>query len=253
MMSRSSSRSALEFSVMGFPTAVIGSGLPSFLMRELTVTSMDTSYNYLGRLVNMHMGHTCGAERLDEATYRQISYYFDDNFLQQKVRAAQVGPVKLDKIDGETGTMIFTVRGLTDTYTNLVQMVEWEDVAWEDDLNPIARARLLLFDGNLKLNCECPSFLYYGFQYLLTTLDNAAVRPETRPPVKRNPKQRGIVCKHMRLVLGAFPFYSADLAKFLKENMPVKEGKDKAWDMKSRIARATLADEGLDVTYGDII
>ncbi|MHA1286343.1 MAG: hypothetical protein ACTSPB_02950, partial [Candidatus Thorarchaeota archaeon] len=53
---------------------------------------------------------------------------------------------------------------------------------------------------DVQLFCSCPADLYYGGQYIrsLSKYDaNSGPRPETRPPVKRNPKQYGAMCKHL--------------------------------------------------------
>jgi hypothetical protein len=121
----------------------------------------------------------------------------------------------------------------------------------ETDLNPIGRARLLMFDGNLALNCTCPSFLYWGYRYLLTKHD-ASIFPETRPPVKRNPYQRGIVCKHLNRTIKAFPFYSSDLANYIKRYHEVDPDKDKTVDLKSRIAEHVKNNDVTGADYEDV-
>jgi len=118
------------------------------------------------------------ASRLDEATYKQITAMIDEDFLQQRVRAAALSGVRLSNINDKTGEMTFMVRssefdkpgtkGNNTFYANTVRFKEWDDVVDEEDMKPIERARLLMFDGNLELNCTCPSFLYHGYRYLLT-------------------------------------------------------------------------------------
>lgn len=198
---------------------------------------------------------------LFELNYKQITGMIDEDFLQQKARAAALSGVQFSSIDDENGEMVFMVKssewnkggakGQNVIYANTVRFKEWKDVVDEDDATPIERARLLMFDGNLELNCTCPSFLYWGYRWLLTQHD-ASVFPETRPPVERNPQHRGIVCKHMNRTIKAFPFHSGKLAAHIKQHHHVVPGKDQAADLKSRIADVLRWKDTIDVSYKDI-
>lgn len=193
---------------------------------------------------------------LNELTYKNIVSMIDNEFLAQKIRASALEGVKLSSINDEQGEMIFFVKSSlynknSTIYANTVKFKEWNDVVDEEDLNPIGRARLLMFDGNLELNCTCPSFLYHGYRFLLDK-NKSSIFPEPRPPVKRNPQQRGIVCKHMHRVIKAFPFYSSNLANHIKQNHSVARGKDRAWDLKSKIADVLKLNKTLDAKYDDV-
>lgn len=54
--------------------------------------------------------------------------------------------------------------------------------------------------GRLKVHCSCPAFLYWGWQYISDKL-GAGIIPERRPPNIRNPKRKGMCCKHLIVVL----------------------------------------------------
>ena len=193
-----------------------------------------------------------------EVTYKQITRMIDENFLAQGVRARALQGVKLAGIDDEKGEMTFFVRSSlwnqnSTVYGCTTRFADWQDVVNETDTKPIERARLLQFDGNLLLNCTCPSFLYHGYRYLLTQQD-ASLFPENRPPVRRNPRHRGIVCKHMNRVIKAFPFYSADLANHIKKYHETVPGEERAWDLKSKAAEVIKNDEAeeTEATYEDL-
>lgn len=156
---------------------------------------------------------------LHEATYKELAYFIDPNFLKQKIRAAELKAVKFQEIDGDT--MVFRVpsrdfdeNGIT--YTCLVKFDDWESTGSDVSLPATERARLLLWAGNIRLHCTDPSFIYWGYQYILSVID-AAVYPEERQPNIRNPTRRGICCKHLMNVLKVLPFYSGDIAKALKQ------------------------------------
>ena len=75
----------------------------------------------------------------------------------------------------------------------------------------------LLYQPEVELLCSCPAFQYWGPAYILTKRDAKYTEPENRPPVVRNPKQYGAVCKHLQLLLDVFPMYSGTMASFLKK------------------------------------
>lgn len=53
---------------------------------------------------------------------------------------------------------------------------------------------------DIRVSCTCEAFLYLGYKYI-TYRKKAGIDPETRPPVKRNPAQEGMLCKHIIAVL----------------------------------------------------
>jgi len=61
--------------------------------------------------------------------------------------------------------------------------------------------------GDLQIYCPCDAFLYWGYQYINTTMDSIHPRHKILiPPDERNPQRRGIICKHLGLVLNVLPF-----------------------------------------------
>lgn len=75
-------------------------------------------------------------------------------------------------------------------------------------------------NNDLKIYCECPAFLYWGYKYINTQEKNVPPkRKENRPPDIRNPKRKGIMCKHLNLVLDVFPFNSIQMAKELENEI----------------------------------
>jgi len=155
---------------------------------------------------------------LNEATYKELAGMIDGNFLSQKVRADALDGIKL--MGFEDNIMRFRINSSEFAQNRIqyqcsVQFDDWDQVGHDRDLNYNEKARLLLWVGNIRLHCTDPSYLYWGYNYLLTVLD-AAIYPEERKPVIRNPGERGIVCKHLNRILRVLPFYSGDIAKALK-------------------------------------
>lgn len=155
---------------------------------------------------------------LGEATYTEIANLIDPNFLNQKVRAAQLQRVEYvgfnqDIMQFQIPSSEYDKNHLK--YGNLVKFDEWEEIGQDGSLTAPEKARMLLWVGNIKLHCTCPSFLYWGYQAILTVLD-AAVYPEDRFPKTRNPRELGSVCKHLNLLLQVLPFQSGRIASEIK-------------------------------------
>jgi len=169
-----------------------------------------------GLVVNLRESH-----QLNEYTYKDIAQLIDGGFLSQKIRSDDLKRVEYDYIDND-GTIHFLVpssehqsNGIK--YRNMVQFMEWDQIGQDGELRDYTeRARMLLWQGSIKLYCTCPSFLYWGYQWLLTVLD-ASIYPEDREPRVRNPQHRGICCKHLNRVLRVLPFYSGRIAGAMKE------------------------------------
>lgn len=203
--------------------------------------------------------HKCMArpdeEVLQEATYKDIQMFIDNDFLKQRVRANALEGVRWKGV--EEDKLIFHIKSSLHkdnniTYTNAFKLRSWDTFIDETEFNPIERARLMMLEDDLMLHCTCPSFLYWGYQYLLTQID-AALVPEDRLPKIRNPKQRGIVCKHLNRALRSFPFFTSDFARYIKKNHNIKRGKDKTEDKISKMTEQAFTDSNNDVLYEEIL
>lgn len=76
---------------------------------------------------------------------------------------------------------------------------------------------------NIKVFCNCPAFLYWGFKYKAWK-KGYGLEKELRRPVVRNPREQGALCKHLYLVLQLFPFLAKPLAsKFMDHYKSIKE------------------------------
>lgn len=156
---------------------------------------------------------------LNEATYKELAQLIDPSFLSQAQRKAKLTGIRAIGFEPEN-TLNFNVNSSEYDknrirYVNSVLFDEWEQIGTDQELSHIERARMLLWVGNIRLHCTCPAFLYWGFQYMLSVLDSA-IYPEQRFPAQRNPKERGIVCKHMARVLEVLPFHSGDIAREIR-------------------------------------
>lgn len=156
---------------------------------------------------------------LYEMTYKDLAKAIDPNFLKQGIRARALRGVRYSHVDRDT--MIFYVtsseidiNGVE--YMTLIKFLKWDEVCSDPDFTPREKAMMLLWVSDVQLHCDDPSFLFWGYQYILSQL-GASVYQEPRYPNIRNPGLRGVVCKHLNRVLRALPFYNGDLAKVIRD------------------------------------
>ena len=84
-------------------------------------------------------------------------------------------------------------------------------------LNLNALGRVVIYDTDLKVSCNCQASQYWGFNYIKTKTDTEYNYPEDRSPDIRNPSQYGITCKHFGWILDVLPFYTATAGGMLKK------------------------------------
>jgi len=97
---------------------------------------------------------------------------------------------------------------------------QWLEQINDRSLNANEVARLMLWSGDILVHCPCPSFKFWGFQYIMTQLDSAII-PEKRYPHIRNPQLHGVCCKHLNRTLKVLPFYLGDIARAVSETRKV--------------------------------
>lgn len=100
------------------------------------------------------------------------------------------------------------------------QNIQFEDLdialGIEDaDLRPRDRVRLAMA-GDIKVNCTCEEFKFFGYAFITSQLDMNSGPQENRAPNVRNPSLEGIVCRHLALVLDTAPFHQSDVVQALK-------------------------------------
>ena len=155
-------------------------------------------------------------EMLDEVTYKDILHIIDPRDLPHRDYAPLIPFVKFAGIDANTMKFVVPSPTAINEWNTFIQWVQWNEEVRDTDINANEAARLLLWSGDIRVHCGCPSFLFWGYQYILTQLD-AAIRPETIYPSIRNPQLKGIACKHLRRVIKVLPFHLGDMAKAIKD------------------------------------
>jgi len=101
------------------------------------------------------------------------------------------------------------------------EKIELEDLALVFEIPDegfTARDRVrLAFDGDVRVSCDCPAFLYWGWRFLMTQTDAILSPKENRFPSVRNPNLKGSVCKHLESVLRVLPFHISDITTSAKK------------------------------------
>lgn len=113
----------------------------------------------------------------------------------------------------------------------LVQLVDLEKELANPQNRNIGDAVRAAMSGDLKIHCDCESWLMWGYQWMAINKDAALMpiaqgNPQTKydggdvrahPPNIKNPGRRGSVCKHLGNVLKVFPFWWNTIAGELQE------------------------------------
>ena len=172
-------------------------------------------------------------------SYQQILKEFNVDDLKKSfdpVRKAYSEKVTTRLVDiSADGVMTFHSTAVTTPrvpfWVQKVVLVDFFECIGLTDLNYSERANLAVF-GDLMVRCNDPSFLFFGYSYILAQLDsNAYSNPsgtekypdydgntgvEDRYPIIRNPDLEGIVCKHLIRVLTQLPYMISSVAKAMK-------------------------------------
>lgn len=100
-------------------------------------------------------------------------------------------------------------------YTQRIKLVDMKDIESDTDLTDAEKVRLAIA-GDLEVNCTCPAYLWWGYEYIMTELDAKEGSPQTIFPKVRNPQLEGTVCKHLKLSVEVFALNYSKIAKDIK-------------------------------------
>lgn len=152
--------------------------------------------------------------RVSDVGYKQL--LSERAFLRVAERARKLSGTNLVSISFKDNRLMFKTLSGTDKKTLWTQIVEIQDI----DANVVQSLGFhqlvdVIRHAKLKVFCNCPAFLFWGFQYLSWRKGYGLVK-ETRRPKVRNPHQKGNVCKHLFQVMQVYPFLATTLAKKFK-------------------------------------
>lgn len=181
---------------------------------------------------------------LTELTYKQLKIEIDKNFLKagERIRELRKRGTRYAGLRGNS--MIFRTfsskygeNGVI--YEQEIKLFDLAEKLKAVDVPLRDRARDALINGDVGLRCTCPSFVYWGFGYILYHRQAAAPGRTLWPvrtgktkwpaPVKTRPKYygsksgknrnwrlRGIMCKHLGLIMEVIGAHWNSLVRDLK-------------------------------------
>lgn len=199
---------------------------------------------------------------INELTYKELKSMIDPNYLQARKRIRQLykDGTRFDKLKGSsmifrTNSSEFGKNGIV--YEQEVKLLDLAEALKTPDTTLMDRVRKAI-QGNVALRCTCPSFVYWGFGYILYAQGAAAAGRtlwptkgqksgskggrkrrsykcsrstrtswpapvKTRPkyygdnsPCNRNWELRGVMCKHLGLVMEVVGAHASSVVRELK-------------------------------------
>ena len=133
-------------------------------------------------------------------------------------------PARLYKVDGNK--ILYTVRssGNDKQYIVTIQLLDLTG-------NKLQSLRSAL-NGNIKISCTCPGFLYHGYKYISWKV-NVGIDKETRSPDIRNPEKKGMACKHILTALNQMKSDYSAIYSMFKATIPKGNDKPTQNDIKN--------------------
>ena len=179
--------------------------------------------------------------RIVELTYKQLKSEIDKGFLKagERIRELRKRGTRYAGLRGNS--MIFRTfssnygeNGVI--YEQAVKLFDLAEKLKIVDMPLRKRAHDALVNGDVGLRCTCPAFVYWGFGYILyhrrSASDGRVLWPTGgggKAPVKVRPKYygrgsrrnrnwqlRGIMCKHLGLVMEVLGAHWNSLVRDLK-------------------------------------
>jgi len=137
-------------------------------------------------------------------------------FLKVQQRARALNGTDISQIFYKNKEVLFKTISGTDHKTIWTQRIVIFDINDVDISGRAINVSKEIRDSNLKVNCNCPAFLYWGYKYIAWRT-GYGIEKETRRPKVRNPQQKGFVCKHLFQVMQVYPFVASHIVKELKK------------------------------------
>ena len=149
---------------------------------------------------------------------RYSSLMSEGSFLRIRERASRLGyNINLLSINYTDNEFQFLTKSQTTPGVIWTQRIRLQKTLTPEEVARMTDRELQyrILDGQLKIFCDCPSFIYWGFAYKAWMRGYGLVR-ETRRPIVRNPKEQGMICKHLFAIMQAWKFYAPMIAERYK-------------------------------------
>lgn len=182
-----------------------------------------------------------------KGNYRSRNLLTERNFLKVAERARKITGIRIVSINFDKDTVIVKCNSATHKGVQWTQRIQIQDLIAHKNFERIKKVpekgkrdfaknlrkamvknykdpilgkkvEKAVYESPIKVACDCPAFLYWGFQYISYRKGYGLV-PEHRRPKVRNPFQQGYVCKHLYAVMAIWPLLSRAIArKYEKED-----------------------------------
>lgn len=147
---------------------------------------------------------------LVEATFREIMAGYDG-----PVSRNSAVTVRFNTILPENLRLTFTAKDLNGSGRPHVVHI-YLDKLYNMKVPTRELVKQAIEDGNIRYDCDCGSYLYGGFKYISSKKKITALEKERRPPRINNPKQLGLVCKHIHAVVDELPLLINNITRVLQ-------------------------------------
>jgi len=121
--------------------------------------------------------------------------------------------------DKETGKKYDVYIQFNNIYPLIKKWAANTDI-WKKDGSGVDHRKLadaIFSEVDMETSCSCPATLFWGPDYIRTQRLAQYGDQEERPPRIRNPREKGILCKHGDLVFDVLPAYKSTFAKHLMQ------------------------------------
>jgi hypothetical protein len=130
------------------------------------------------------------------------------------------GSLKFNKMEGPFA--YFTMESFSDDkkYVLVVKFEDFQKIMSDSELSTARQKAFALVKGpmsSFRVHCTCPSYRY-NYQYVATGKDAAAV-PQDTPADLTNPSNRGVVCKHLDVLISVLPMNAMRFVSAIKAQM----------------------------------
>lgn len=155
--------------------------------------------------------------------YFETLFAVEDDTVKQ---IARIDPTFQENPKKKTGLKTQLVKVTPNSMTNFktqsrsVKGKWWNQQIFLMDLDKVIKANIdksiefiisRAMQGNVKVWCDCPKFLYWGYQYKAWTLGYGVVK-ENRYPSQRNARLKGNVCHHLQSLFDNYSSYKTQLS-----------------------------------------
>ena len=147
---------------------------------------------------------------LNEMVIQDVLTYFNPNDLPHRDYSYLIPFVKY--VGRKNDIFKFFVPNKYNGWNTYLQFLEWDQVVNDMSLTAPEAARMLVWVGNVRYHCPCPAFKFWGHSYQSTMLDLSII-PQTIPAPIRDPNGKGLVCKHLIVMLRVSKFHTGTIAK----------------------------------------